>query len=245
MPVRAQAGVQVNPGNATRSAAVVAQHTAQRLVAPGRRVAAEEQAVRELMLATRDGGLVRRLAALGNVGVDGGHVVGRGRPFGRQQQRVQFTVGGIHRQRPAEVVKVAVQVHVLVGGAADVREAIGVERVDVDHRHTLVARLGTPFGVVQGKHLHTGAAVTFGAMAGAGDQQHGLRVGGAVAGHVHGKGFAVAPLQRVHMGLHRQTGRGRSLQELDSGFGVSGRKRLGDFHHAGSPASHSSARRTQ
>jgi hypothetical protein len=43
-------------------------------------------------------------------------------------------------------------------GAPDVREAVGVERVDIQHGNACRG-LGAPFGVVQRKHLHAGAAI--------------------------------------------------------------------------------------
>ena len=65
---------------------------------------------------------------------------GDGRPGGGHQQCGDLVVGRVARQRLAEVVEVAVQVDVLVRGAAPPREAVGVERVHVEHGHAGLAR---------------------------------------------------------------------------------------------------------
>jgi hypothetical protein len=65
---RAEAGVQVDPAQPPAARAVLAQHVTQRLVAPGRRRAAEEQAVGVAVLAARDD-LLQALGAMrGGVG---------------------------------------------------------------------------------------------------------------------------------------------------------------------------------
>ena len=61
-------------------------------------------------------------------------------------------------------------------------------------------------------------------------------IGGAVARHVHGECFAVAPGQRVHMGFNPQPGRCSGFEELDTRLGVTGGKRLGRGDHAAPPA---------
>src|SRR5690606_31309619 len=61
-----QARVHVDPGDAPGAPAMRAQHFAHREVAPRGRAAAVEQAVLELVLPARDGGLVGPLAARGD-----------------------------------------------------------------------------------------------------------------------------------------------------------------------------------
>ena len=199
------------------------------------------------MLPLRDGGLPGRFAPGGDKALHGRHVVGCGWPLGRQQQGLDLAVGFIDRQGAAEVVEVAVQVHVFVRGTADMRETIGIERMDVEHSHALRARLITPGVVVQGKHLHTAAAIALDPMAGAADDQQLVGVGGAVTHNVHGQVFPVAPLERVDVRLDRQPGQGRSFQELGARASIAGGKSLCDADHAASLGwfSHSCARRTQ
>ena len=120
--------------DARRAPAVRAQHLAQGQVAPGgrwcrrRRGRPETRTGRAVMAAWKAAS-----PCVATIAADGGDVGRRGRPFLGQQQRVQVAVGLVDRQRLAEVLEVAVQVHVLVGGAADVRKAVGIERVDVQH----------------------------------------------------------------------------------------------------------------
>ncbi len=121
-----QARVQVHPGDATGAPPEGAQHFAQGVVVPGRRGAAEEHAVGVFMLPLRDGRLVARHAVGVDVGRDGGLVLIRGRPLRGQQQVVDLAVSLVDGQGPAEVVEVAVQVHVFMRGAPRVREPWGL-----------------------------------------------------------------------------------------------------------------------
>ncbi|MNV13202.1 hypothetical protein D3C71_1038330 [compost metagenome] len=100
MAAGAQAGVQVDPGNVRRTRAVLAQHLAQRAVAPRGLGAAKEDPLRKLVLALRDGGLPCRLALGGDVLLHGGHVVGAGWPLLGQQQGLHLAVGSVHGQGP-------------------------------------------------------------------------------------------------------------------------------------------------
>ena len=119
--------------------------------------------------------------------------------------------------------------------------------MDVEHSHALRARFITPGVVVQGKHLHTAAAIALDPMAGAADDEQLVGVGGAVTHHVHGQVFAFTALERVGVRLDRQPGRGRSFQKLHAGTRVADRKGVRDTDHAASRGwfSHSCARRTQ
>ena len=215
------------------------------------------------MLPPGDGGLPGGLAARGNEGLHRLHVGGVGRPHIGQQQGSYLAVGSVVRQRPGEVVEVAVEIDVFVRGAPNVREAVRVERMDVEHRHAGIARLGSPLGVVQRKHLHAAAAVALHPVAGAAHHQQLVCATGAVQSHVHGQHFTFTPGQRVGVGLHLQPACGGGLQKLPAGYRVGGRKGFGDTNHgtilsingrAGGAisqaalawaASHSSASRTQ
>ena len=71
--------------------------------------------------------------------------------------------------------------------------------MDIERGHTGVARLRTPLGVVQCKHLHAAAAIAFDAMAGTAHDEQLLGIRRAVAHHVHGQVFTIAALQGVGM----------------------------------------------
>jgi hypothetical protein len=105
---------------------------------------------------------------------------------------VQLGVARVGRQALAEVLEVTVQVHVLVRDAAHMRKAVRVQRMDVQHRHARCLGLGAPVAVMQGKHLHTAAAVALHPVAGAADDQQLLGIRRAVQHYVHRQGFAVA-----------------------------------------------------
>ncbi len=226
-----QACMQINPAHARCPAAMLAQHGAQRLVAPGRRRATKVKALGKLMLPARDGGLPGRCAMRGDVGLHRLHVVRLRWPRMGQQQRCHFAVSGVDGKWLAEVVEIAVQVHVLVRGAAQVRKPIGVERMDVQHGHALGVRQVAPLLVVQRKHLHATAAKPLHPMAAAAHDEQLVGVGWAIAHHVHGQVFAIAPQQRMAVRFDRQAGRGGGLQELRACTRVGGSKRLDDTDH--------------
>ena len=206
--------MQVDPCQSTRRLRMRAQHLAEGLVAPGRRLAAEEQAVFELVLPSGNGSLVGRHAVRRDPRVDGFLVVRCRWPGGWQQQRVQFGVGRIHRQRLRVVGEVAVQVDVLVGDAPSVRKAVRVQRMNIKHGDAGCARLVAPLVVVQREHLHAAAAMAFDAVACAGDHEQLLCIGCPVERDVHRDLFAFTALERMHMRIDRQASRGASLQEL-------------------------------
>jgi len=223
--------VQVDPGDLARVGGVLGQHPAQGLVAPGRCAAAVEQAVGKLVLPAGHRRLPGRQALALNEGLHRGLVGGVGRPLLGQQQRVRAAIAFVHRQRLAEVVEVAVQVHVLLRHAAQVREAVGIQRVDVQHRHASLARLGAPFGVAQREHLHAAAAKTLDAVAGAADDQQPLAVGIAVERGVQRQLFVLAPGQRVLVRSDLRAHGGGGFKKLDAGLRVAGRKGFGDGNH--------------
>ena len=222
--------MQVDPAQAPAAPSVVLQHMAQRLLAPGRVAPSIEQALRVFVLSAGRGRLQGLDAVFGDELRQPGLDLRRRRPFGRHDQVGQPVVGRVARQRLGEILEVAVQVDVLVGGAAQPREAIGVQRMDVEQCHAgargrcMEARIG------EQRVLHARAAVAFDAVAGAAEDQYRRRVGRAEAGHVHGQQFAVAAQQRVRMG-HRLLagGRGR-FDELASGLGVTLREVRGGLH---------------
>jgi energy-coupling factor transporter ATP-binding protein EcfA2 len=167
-----------------------------RIVERGTHGAAKEQAVGEFMLSSEMAAWKAGMPRSAMKAAVAARFSAPGRPVFGQQQRLHVPVRGIDRQGLRKVVEVAVQVHVFLGHAPDVRETVRVQRVDVEHGHALGAGFFAPLGVVQRKHLHAAAAIAFHAMAGAADDEQAVGVGGAVTHHVHGQGLAVAPFQR-------------------------------------------------
>ncbi|MDT4847275.1 hypothetical protein FQZ97_813250 [compost metagenome] len=241
--------MQVDPGDVARPLGVAAQDLAQGLVAPGGRGAAKKQAVGKRMLPLRHRGLVSRLAVKGDPAVERGRVVRTRRPFGRQQQIVQPGVGRVHRQRLAEILKVAVEIDVFVRHAAQVRKAVGVERVDVEHRDPGLACVLAPGLIVGRVDLHPGAAIALGPVAGAADDEQALGVGRAIERQVHGQGLAVATVQGMVVAADGHASRCSPFQKQHPGTGVRRCKSGLDVDHADTPvrgwASHCSASRTQ
>ena len=215
-----------------RCATVFAQHRSQGAVAPGRPMATKKHAVGVAALPLRHRGLIGPHAVLRNPRIDGGLVVGAGWPLLGQQQGVQLSVGGVDLQRLRKIAKVAVEVDVFLRHPPAPGKTVWVERVDVEHRHTRFACFGAPIGVAQRKHLHARAAIAFGAMAGAADNQQAIGVCRAIAHHIHGQGFAVAPRQRRLVALDGQARSGSRFQELDARLGVGRAERLVDADHA-------------
>ncbi len=233
MAARPEAGVQVDPADVPRGRAVRAQHAPQGEVAPGGPGAAEEQALRELVLPRGDGGLPGRFAALGDERGHGALVLRRRRPPGRQQQRRDIAVGLVDRQGAAEILEIAVQVHVLVRGAARVREAVRIQPVDVEHRQPRIPGPRAPRRVVQREHLHPAAAMALHAVAGAAQDEQAVRIGRPVAHHVHRQRLAFAARQWMRMRLHREAGRSRRIEEPCAGLRIGGRKRVRGGDHPG------------
>ncbi len=196
------------------------QHVAQRLLAPGGVAAAVEQAFGVFVLAGGNGSLQAAFAVPFGVGGQAGFDFGRGRPGGGHQPVRDLVVAWVARQRPVEVVPVAIQVHVLVRGAAQPRKAPGVERVQVQKGHARLGGRGMKAGVGEQCVLHARTAEAFHAMAGAADDEQARRVDGAVARHVHGQRFSVAAQQRVAVRLHDQAGGVGRGQEFEPRLGV-------------------------
>src|SRR5664280_1036570 len=181
MAVRAEACVQIDPGEPGAAGGVIAEYLAQGLIAPGRRRAAEEEAVGMVVLAAGDGLLQRALAAFGDEAVERDHGRLVGWPgFGNDQRR-ELVVGGVALRPDAEVAEIAIEVDVLVGGAAPPRKSIGVERVDVEHGDAGIVCSLVPGGVFEQRTLHAGAAEAFDAVAGAADDENRRGVAWAVA----------------------------------------------------------------
>ena len=86
-------------------------------------------------------------------------------------------------------------------GAAHMRKAIGIERMDIQNGNALGAGFFTPLRIMQGKHLHTTAAIPLHTMTGAGQDQQLVRIRSAVQCHIHRQRLAIPPGLRVDVGL--------------------------------------------
>ena len=104
--------------------------------------------------------------------------------------------------------------------------------MDEEQRDALRRRLRAQLGVVQQRDLHAGAAMALDAVAGARDDQQGLRILGAEAGDVEGQFLSVAAAARLDVRVDGESGAG--LQELRACFGKGGGKRIAGIVHRGS-----------
>ena len=225
--------MQVDPAEPAAARAVVAQHLAQRRLAPGRRVAAVEEAVRMVVLAARDRRLPGLGAALGDEargGVDRRRIAAA-RSAGTISDG-ELVVGGVARRLDREVAEVAVQVDVLVRRAPPPGEAPGIEAVDVEHGDAGVGRGPVPVGVFEQGDLHARAAEALDAVAGAADDEQRPGVARPVAGDVHRQHLAVAAGQRMDVGLDAEAADPGGGEELVARFGVALREEPGRAHRA-------------
>ena len=211
---RAEAGVKVDPAQPAAALAVLAQHLAQREVAPGGRRAAVEDAAGVVVLAARDGLLQGALAVRLHVGAEPGRGRRVGGPDLGHDEVGDVVVGRVARRLGGEIVEVAVEVDVLVRRPPPPGEAPWVEAMDVEHGHAGLAGGAVPGLVFEEGNLHARAAEALDPVAGAADHEQRLGMVGAVTDHVHGQHLAVAAGQRVHPRLDAepaQTGRGLEL----------------------------------
>lgn len=114
-------------------------------------------------------------------------------------------------QRLAEILKIAIEIDVLIRHAADVREAMGVERVDVEHGYTGSFRLVSPLLIMQRKHLYARAAIAFYAVAGAADDQKFFRIESTIKRHVYRQIFVVFAFEGMRERRDGETGGGSGL----------------------------------
>ena len=142
-------------------------------------------------------------------------------------------------------MEVAVQVHVFVGRAPQVRKAIGIEAVDVQHSQVPGFHVVAPSRVPQRGDLNATAAEALNAMAGAAEDQQAAGIGLTVTCDVHRQVFALAALERVQHRFDRQSGPGRCLQKLSARLRIRAGERLRRSTHVRVGASQASARRTQ
>ena len=165
-----------------------------------------------------------------DVGVDRSLIFSARWPHIWQQKTMQFAVRRAGGERAREVLKVAVDVHVFVRDAPDVREAIRVQRVDVEHGHALLGSAGAPGRIVQDEYLNAAAAITLDPVAGAADDEQFVGIGRAIQRHIHGQRFAVTPRQRMKVRLDRCTRQRCRRKKFGAGAGIALRKGIGDVH---------------
>ena len=161
----------------------------------------KKQALRKLVLPARQGAQQRHTAPVGDDLLQG-RLMGRvGRPGGWDEQVRNLAVRRVHRQWLAEIDEVPAQVHVLVRSAAQVRETIGVEGMEVERGHPRVARLGAPLRIVQREHLHPAATKPIHTMAATANDKKPVRIRRPVAHHIQSQGFAFVPRERMRVRL--------------------------------------------
>jgi hypothetical protein len=78
---------------------MLAQHVSHGLIAPRWRSAAKEESLRKFMLAAGNGGLIRAHAALSDEALNRRNVFSVRRPCVWNQQRMQFAIRSVDRQR--------------------------------------------------------------------------------------------------------------------------------------------------
>ena len=142
-------------------------------------------------------------------------------------------------------MEVAIQIDVLVGGPAQVRETVRIQAMDVQHGDATGLGLVVPSAVTQGCHLHAAAAEPLDAVAGTAHDQQVGRICRSVARNVDRQFFVVAALQRMRRGLDLQAGCGCRRQKLLSCLRIGAGEGLRRRAHIRSLASHASASRTQ
>ena len=76
-----------------------------------------------------------------------------------------------------EILKIAIEIDIFLRHAANVREAIRIERMNIEHGHASSFGFFAPFCIMQRKHLHTRAAIAFHAVASAAHDQHLFGIG--------------------------------------------------------------------
>jgi hypothetical protein len=91
----------------------------------------------------------------------------------------------VHGQGFGEIVEVAVEVHVFMRVTAQVREPVGIERVNMDKCYAIGTRVGPQGVVVKRSHLNAAASEAFHAVATTADQEKVIRRRVAVDDDVH------------------------------------------------------------
>jgi len=226
-----QAGVQVNPGKVPHLSRVFVQQLAQRAVAPSRRGAAEKHAAGLFILAAGNRCLEAAESLCRDEPEDGGAVAPSGRPRGWKQQRMKLTVSRIGGQGRCEILKIAVEVHVLLRHAAEVRKAVGVERMHIQHRHAAGARLLQPGLFSQQCGLRARAGITFHAMHAAGQEQQLGCLARTLPSGIDRQRFAIAAGQGQVVRRDMQPGSLGGFQKLGARLGVVQRKSVCFIRH--------------
>ena len=131
---RSEPGVDIDPSQQRPLRGVLVQNSPQDLIAPRGLAPAVEQSVGILILAPAHRCLIGLAAMLRDPRVEPGLVVGRWRPGRRQEHGMDFRVGAMDRQRRGEIDEVAIEVGVVLVDPPQMREAIGIQRMQHQHR---------------------------------------------------------------------------------------------------------------
>ena len=219
--------------DALRRGAVLLRDGAERLVRPCGLSAAEEHAVGKLVLAAGNRGLQGRQAAYRRPSLQRGVGLGAAGaiPVGRNQQIMDFGVARVLRQRLGEILEIAVEIHIVLGHAADMGKAVGIDGMHQQHRHRL--RPGLDDALLDQTDLAAGAAEALIAVgARAGDEKV-LRIHVAEAGHIGGKLLAIRSLGvGIDVALDGGAAGAGGIEKLPARFRIGRRKILRNSHGA-------------
>ena len=169
---RTEAGVKIDPADASAEGAVLTQDRAQNHVTPGCADAAVEEPVRKLALAAGHRLLQRLGAVARHVRAQLRFVLRGRRPRGGDDERVHFGVRRVGGRRRGKIAEIAIHVDVVFISPVQMREPERVQRMHEDDDHTRRARRGDEFGVVQQADLAAGAAESLDAMCPRDEHEH-------------------------------------------------------------------------
>ena len=153
-------------------------------------------------------------------------------------------VSVVDRQRRAKVDEVAIQVGVVLVDASQMRETIGVQRMQHEYRDARSLDLGNERRVVQKRHLASRSAKALYPVSTRNQKQQAGRVGAAEQRKIHRQLFARgASLGGMHVMHQLRTAHPRRGEESVARFGIALRKMRSRIHREiGIAASASAAR---
>ena len=223
----------IDQADALRPGAMLFYDFAESAVGPGRPQAAEKHSLGKRVLAACDHGLEGQHAVIVAPSLQRGVCFGApgAIPVGRHQQIMDFRVAQVLRQRLGEILEIAVEIHIVLGHAADVGEAVRINGMHQQHSH----RLGPVIddALLDQTNLATGAAkalVTVRARAG---NEKGIRIDVAETGDIDGKVFAIRArgigIDVAFDGGAAGTG---GVEKLPAGLRICRRKILRNSHRA-------------
>ncbi len=111
------------------------------------------------------------------------------------QRRIRL----VDRERPVEVLEVAVEVDVVLVDTPQMREAVRIHRVHEQHGHACVGSKALERGIAQERDLAPGAAEALHTVRAGGEDQQVRRCRWFAQGNVDRERFAFRP---AHIGMH-------------------------------------------